>query len=84
MVTREGIILHIATTGIHWTDNAGDTWHPLEFKGQKAPYKSRYYPVSVQTRDGRIFVCSHSGSDNFYGQLDQAIIMDSFPLTKTQ
>lgn len=80
LLTREGTILHIATSGIHWTEDAGKTWHLLEFKGAKKPYRSNYYPRSVQTKDGRIFVFSHSGSDNAYGKVDQAIVMDSFQL----
>ena len=80
LVTREGIILHIATSGVHWTENAGATWHPLHFEKLKDPYRSRYYPVSLQAKDGRIYVCSHLGSDNGYGQVDQAIVMDSFKL----
>jgi dienelactone hydrolase len=78
--TREGIILHIATTGTHWTNDAGATWQPLTFSDRKDPYRSRYYPRSLQTDDGRIFVFSHVGSDNAYGQVDQSIVMDTFRL----
>jgi hypothetical protein len=80
LVTREGVILHIATTGTHWTDDAGTTWHPLPGKDLKATYKSYYYPRSVQTKDGMIYVASHVGSDNAYGKKDQSIILDSFRL----
>jgi dienelactone hydrolase len=81
--TREGAVLHIATTGIHWTSDAGQHWQPLDFAGQKQPYRARYYPRSLQTDDGRIFIFSHVGSDNAYGQVDQAIVMDTFRLDMT-
>jgi hypothetical protein len=81
LATREGVILHIATTGTHWTADAGANWHPLRFADRKDPFRSRYYPRSLQTDDGFIFVFSHLGYDNAYGQVDQAIIMDTFRLT---
>jgi hypothetical protein len=83
LATREGAVLHIATTGIHWTSDAGQHWQSLEFAGQKQPYRSRYYPRSLQAEDGRIFVFSHVGSDNAYGQVDQAVVMDTFRLETT-
>jgi photosystem II stability/assembly factor-like uncharacterized protein len=73
LATREGPILHVATTGIHWTTDAGKTWHPLA-KG------SAYYPRSLQAADGRIFVFGHIGGDDPYGKVDQSIVMDSFRL----
>ena len=82
LVTREGVVLHIATTGIHWTDDAGTTWHLLNFKGLDSPYRSRYYPKSFQTEDGRIYVFAHSGWDNAYGEYDQSIVLDTFRLTE--
>jgi hypothetical protein len=78
--TREGPVLHIATTGVHWTADAGEHWEPLAFPGSKSPYRSRYYPRSLETEEGRILVFSHVGSDNAYGQVDQAIVMDAFRL----
>jgi hypothetical protein len=84
LATREGIVLHIATTGIHWTADRGTTWNLLNLKGLKEPYQSRYYPKSVQTEDGQIFVFAHVGWDNAYGQRDQSIVMDSFRLTASQ
>ncbi len=80
LATREGLVFHIATTGTHWTDDAGATWQPLTFADRKEPYRSRYYPKSLQTDDGRIFVFSHLGYDNAFGQVDQAIVMDTFRL----
>lgn len=74
--TREGPILHLATTGIHWTDDAGKTWTPL-----KVP-ATAYYPRSVQTADGRILVFGHTGGDDAYGSADQSIVMDSFLFKK--
>jgi hypothetical protein len=80
LATLEGIVVHIATTGTHWTDDAGANWRPLTFADRKDPYRSRYYPKSLQSDDGRIFVFSHVGADNAYGQVDQAIVMDTFRL----
>ncbi|MEO7298212.1 MAG: Calx-beta domain-containing protein [Verrucomicrobiota bacterium] len=79
LATREGPILHIATTGIHWTDDGGATWNVLNITGV-ASYSSRYYPRSIQTSDGTIYVFGHVGSDNYYGQLDQSVTMDRFRL----
>ena len=78
LATREGPILHVATSGIHWTNDAGKNWSRLDVPG------SNYYPRSVQTADGRIFVFAHVGGDNAYGKVDQSITMDSFRLVKRQ
>lgn len=74
LTTREGPILHVATSGLHWTSDAGQNWHKLELPG------SAYYPRSIQTSDGRIFVFAHVGSDDPYGKVDQSIVMDTFRL----
>ena len=74
LATREGAILHVATNGIHWSSNAGHTWHKLDVPG------TAYYPRAVQAADGRIFVFGHVGGDNAYGSVDQSIVMDSFRL----
>jgi hypothetical protein len=76
LATREGPVLHVATSGIHWTADAGKTWTALEIPG------SAYYPRSVQTADGRIFVLGHVGGDDPYGKVDQSVVMDSFRLRK--
>jgi hypothetical protein len=80
LAAREGIVLHLATTGTHWTGDKGRTWHVLTIPDQDTSYRSRYYPRSLQTADGKIFVFGHLGSDNAYGQRDQSIVMDSFEL----
>ena len=74
LATREGPVLHIATSGIHWTTDAGRSWHRLDVPG------SRYYPSSVQGPQGRIYVFAHVGGDNAYGSVDQSITMDTFRL----
>lgn len=76
LATREGPILHVATSGIHMTGDAGKTWTPLKVPG------SPYYPRSVQAKDGRIFVFGHQGGDDPYGKVDQSIVMDTFRLAK--
>src|SRR5437867_2396835 len=82
LATREGIVLHIATDGVHWTEDRGQAWHKLPFKRLSQSYRSCYYPRSFQVEDGRIYVFSHQGSDDPYGKADQAIIMDIFRLVK--
>lgn len=74
LATREGPILHLATSGIHSTSDGGQSWHKLD-----AP-ATAYYPRAVQAADGRIFVFAHVGSDDPYGKVDQSIVMDSFRL----
>ena len=76
LATREGPILHVATSGIHWTTNAGQTWHKLNVPG------TAYYPRAVQAAGGRVFVFAHVGADDPYGKRDQSIVMDSFRLVK--
>lgn len=78
LATREGAILHIATSGVHYTVDAGVTWNRLNVPG------SNYYPRSLQAADGRIYVFGHLGGDNAYGSVDQHISMDTFRLVKVQ
>ncbi|HEY7115071.1 MAG TPA: sialidase family protein, partial [Tepidisphaeraceae bacterium] len=80
LATREGIILHIATTGIQYTADAGKTWNVLDVPGFAGEYKSRYYPRSLQTDDSRIYIFAHNGWDQPYGEFDQSIDMDTFRL----
>lgn len=77
LAAREGVVLHIATTGVHWTADAGTSWHPLNVPG------SGYYPTAVQTPDGWICVFWHRGGDDPYGKRDQYIGMDRFRLQRT-
>jgi hypothetical protein len=79
LATREGVILHIATSGIDATTDAGQTWHRLE-----GTRPSAYYPRSLQTADGRVYVFSHVGGDDAYGAVDQSIRMDTFTLSTTR
>ncbi|MFH1924756.1 MAG: sialidase family protein [Planctomycetota bacterium] len=74
LATREGVVLHVATSGVDWTGDAGRSWHRLNVP------PTRYYPRSVQAPDGRIHVFAHVGSDNAYGSVDQSIVMDTFRL----
>lgn len=74
LATREGPVLHLATTGIHATVDRGKSWHRLKVPG------TNYYPRCVQAADGRILIFAHVGGDNAYGTVDQAITMDTFRL----
>ena len=78
LATREGIVMHIATSGIHWTSDAGQSWHRVPGRG------TNYYPESVQTKDGQILITSHIGGDNAYGSVDQSILLESFRLKVTR
>jgi hypothetical protein len=72
---REGVALHLATTGISWTGDAGESWHDLGVGG------TGYYPRSVQLPDGRVFCVFHRGGDNPYdGSVDQEIQAMTFRL----
>ncbi|MEO7300792.1 MAG: sialidase family protein [Verrucomicrobiota bacterium] len=81
LMTKEGVILHIATSGMHWTEN-GETWTPVEFPNLKEGYHSRYYPKSIQADDGTIYIFGHVGSDNDYKAKDQSVVMETFNLKK--
>ena len=79
LATPEGIALHLATSGISWTADEGQTWHDLDIGG------TRYYPRAVQLPDGRIFCVYHRGSDNGYdGSVDQQIEAMTFRLNIEQ
>jgi len=74
LATREGPILHVASSGISWTTDRGATWTTLDCPG------TLYYPQAVQLADGTILTVSHIGSDDPYGKTDQAIVLDSYRL----
>ncbi len=80
LATREGVVLHIATTGTDYTRDGGRTWDPLRFTGTSGALESAYYPVSTQAKDGEIYVLSHIGGDDDFGERDQAIVIDRFGL----
>jgi hypothetical protein len=82
LATREGPVLHIATDGIYYTQDQGQSWHRMPITGLRQPYRSCYYPRSFQASDGKIYIFSHQGSDDPYGKTDQAILMDTFTLAK--
>lgn len=72
---REGVILHLAPPGIHWTADRGATWTRLNCPG------TGYYPRSVQIEDGTILVASHIGGDDPYGKADQSVVLDQIRLS---
>lgn len=74
LVTRDGILLHIASDGIWWTVDRGTTWTKLG-----GVPGSDYYPSAVQLKDGIILVVSHVGGDQPYG-VDQSIVLNTFRL----
>lgn len=72
LMTREGVLLHIAANGIWGTIDRGATWKKLNSSG------TAYYPNAVQLKNGVILVVSHVGSDDPYGKIDQSIVLDAF------
>ena len=79
--TQEGPVLHIATTGTSWTTDNGATWNTLV-----GAASSLYYPDSLQTPDGWVYVVSHRpspGGDDNYGGANQAIFLDKYRLVAT-
>ena len=72
LMTREGVLLHIASNGVWWTADRGNRWQKLDLPG------SAYYPSAIQKEDGSILVISHVGSDDPYGKVDQSIVQDVF------
>ena len=74
LATREGPILHLATSGISWTTDGGAHWHDAEVEG------TGYYPRAVQLPDGRILCVYHDGGDDAYGDVDQSIGACTFRL----
>jgi hypothetical protein len=79
LMTQEGVILDLATTGSHWSDDLGETWQDLMVGS--GPLRTSYYPRAIQTADGTIVVVGHAGGDDTYGGFDQSIIMQSFRLS---
>lgn len=94
LATREGAILHIATNDVEgqkgiWylSDAAAEAgsngWKLLPFS-DGAPRSSFYYPRSLESRDGTVYVFSHVGGDDDYGERDQSIVMQKFRLKVTE
>jgi hypothetical protein len=82
LATREGVILHVATTGISWTTDEGGTWRDLELDDGLQEIRGEpavgYYPKSVQMADGEVFIVGHVGGDDGYGCVDQSIVAVRF------
>jgi hypothetical protein len=79
LMTREGLVLDLCTTGSHWSADGGSTWQNLMLGNQA--FCTNYYPKAVQAPDGTIVVVSHVGSDDEYGTVDQAIVCQTFRLS---
>ena len=78
LMTQEGIILDLCTTGSHWSADNGKTWNSLMANGSLVT--THYYPKAIQTEDGTIVVVAHRGGDDIPGTVDQAIILQTFRL----
>lgn len=84
LVAPGGIVLHVATTGLSWTADGGNTWHPLAvddgLPSLRPQAATGYYPRSVALADGRLLVLGHVGGDDGYGMADQSIVSLRFRL----
>lgn len=78
LMTREGVILHLATGESHWSADMGKTWNKLMVDGK--PLGTYYYPKALQLADGRVVCIGHLGSDDVYGTVDQCIKQQTFRL----
>jgi hypothetical protein len=87
--TREGPVLYVAQTGVMWTTDAGQHWLPVVFPGLEKSLRpkesptslaTQYYPRSLQTADGTVYIFAHRGWDNAFAQVDQSVVMDTFRL----
>jgi hypothetical protein len=78
LLTREGVLLHLATGESHWSTDVGRTWHKLLVGN--GPLGTHYYPKAIQLEDGRIVCIAHRGGDDVYGTVDQAIVQQTFRL----
>jgi hypothetical protein len=84
LMTSQGQLLHLATTGISSSTDEGRTWQDLPLgdgldqlrRGPTTPY----YPKAVELSDGRVLVIGHVGGDDGYGCADQAIVGLRFAL----
>lgn len=78
LLTREGVILHLATSESHWSADMGKTWNKLTVGD--SPLSTYYYPKAIQMHDGLIICVGHLGSDDVYGTVDQCIKQQTFRL----
>lgn len=78
LYAKEGVILHLATDGVNWTNDLGKTWTRLDIPG------TPYYPKALQLKDGKIVLVGHNGWDDVYGTVDQSIIYQEFRLKITK
>jgi hypothetical protein len=83
--TREGLVLHLATSAISASADDGQSWIHFDlapataWQGWCGP-GTPYYPKAVQLPNGEILVLGHVGGDNGYGTIDQAIVGMRFRL----
>ncbi|MEW6752273.1 MAG: sialidase family protein [Candidatus Latescibacterota bacterium] len=82
--TRQGWVLHVATTGISVTRDRGRTWEEVRLDDGLAALRAGpatpYYPRAVELPAGQVLVVGHVGGDDGYGCVDQSIIGMRFTL----
>ena len=83
--TREGTVLHVATSGISASADEGASWTHFDLTPETKWHGwcgpgSPYYPKAVQMPNGRILVLGHVGGDDGYATIDQAVVGMTFAL----
>jgi hypothetical protein len=85
LLTREGCLLHVATTGIACSLDQGSSWQDLPLEDGLAELRREpatpYYPKAVQLGSGEVLVVGHVGGDDAYGCVDQSIVGLRFTLS---
>ena len=83
--TREGVVLHVATSGISASADEGDSWTHFDLTPEVRWHGwcglgSPYYPKAVQMPNGEILLLGHVGGDNGYATVDQTVVGMRFRL----
>jgi hypothetical protein len=79
-MTEDGLLVGcMRNSSYAWSDDLGLTWFPLEGIPESiAKEKETYQPWIQYLGNGRFANAGHYGHDNFYGELDQYVMIHSF------
>jgi len=76
-MTSDGLVLHVATTGIAWSRDEGKYWNdfslPPATDSRWRYGGAPYYPRAVQMANGEILCIGHFLGDDPYGGWDESI-----------
>ena len=81
-ITEDGLLVGCMRNSRYaWSDDLGLTWFPLEGIPENiAKGRETYQPWIQYLGDGRFANAGHYGGDNFYGELDQYLMIHFFRL----